>query len=308
MVWCKIIVFDIDYTEYGLYYNKGGSEMRRSRAYTWLLTLLLISALSVTGCGGSGGGSAQTEPLQTQDISGVWLGYIAHDSANIITTGMITDEGDTIFVGQDSGNHFSQYTSRSGYNLSVAPNSSIFSGYLDLCTWDTSGPGPDYGCSIQSGYIEGVASTKSALGLPFGATYTVNNIIETFLAFYSKSYDNAPALSDIQGDWVIPHAWKFGNTLTLHITTDATNNVSGSDGRSNQFTGTISIHTSSRDKNVYDLNLLMTKQGVNPITFEGLATYISQESTNGISVSNNLVIGATNSTKTYSLSGLATRP
>jgi hypothetical protein len=277
--------------------------MNRVKRYVWLLALLMIVTLS--GCGGSNSNTGTpVDPLPTQDISGVWIGSIGDTFA----VGIITQDDVAQFVGDTS-----LFISPSSSDpLHVTANSAIFSGNLDFIEWDTDGS--DYQCTAsQSGTVISTAATNSTLGFPFGLSgggiYSIADQNLTFIFLYNNAYDETPDVNDLIGDWEIQNAWTTGNTLTLTISA-GNPNISGDDELNNHFEGTISIHTSSPQKNVYGVSLQLTNTAVplpEPIQLDGLATFVSSYEQGATTKTDTLVIGAIDADKTYFLSGFAAK-
>ena len=285
--------------------------MTRVRKNKGLFALLLVSMLLTAGCSSSSNSSGINEPYEKQDISGVWLGYLG----NTFMAGIITKENNEVysarFVGQDTKNlQYSQFISPEGSFLSQTPNSAIFLGYLEDCSWSTSGV--DYSnLSPQSLFISGPAVTKRVFGgPPFGA-YSYGNKSETnmFVLYYNTTYDVLPNVNNLRGQWEIRDAIFKGNTVVLMIQPNTTNTIgttiSGLDKRGNTFDGTITIYYSpieTKPHNVYEVFLKLN----NTIDLKGLATYVLESNTMGISIpQKTLVIEALNKDKSYSLNGLA---
>jgi hypothetical protein len=293
----------------------------RWRGNAFIVILLFVSILWVNGCSSnSSSKDVPVPPFPTQDISGVWIGAITDSDATDVTNaqaavGIITADGDAMFVGQNAFDQFMQFITRAGSPLSVTARTAVFQGALDLCRWNTNGV--DYGdYSLQTGSVFGAASTKDMLGTFPGAAYTFTGNSanpKTFVFFYNTTYDVTPDVRNIQGTWKITPAWQHANlpnTLTLTITTTnpvstTTADVDGTDTYGNTFNGTITIHVSAPPKNVYDVSLKLNNDDTKLL--EGLATYVSALDTQGISLPDTLVIGAANASKTFSLSGLATK-
>jgi len=289
--------------------------MTRVRKNKGLFALLLVSMLLTAGCGSSSSNtSGINEPYEKQDISGVWWGYIR----NTFTLGIITsDDNDHFygrFIGQDNNKQF-QLISQDGSYLTQTADSAIFTGYLEDCSWNTSGP--DYSVMIlptskpPSLSIWASAATKRVFGGPLFSAYSYESKSETgILVFiYNTTYDVLPNINNIGGEWEMHDAIKKDNTVVLTIKPNTTDTkgaeIVGHDDHGNTFDGTIVIHISPVDKtpkNVYDVNLKLN----NYIDLTGLAAYVLESDTEGITVSKKtLAIGATNEDKSYSFSGLA---
>jgi hypothetical protein len=291
--------------------EKGGYEMTRVRKNKGLLALFMVSMLLTAGCSSSSNTSGINDPYEKQDISGVWLGYFG----NTFTVGIITKETNEFYTGrficQDAEDlRFKQLISPDGSFLSQTPNSAIFLGYLEDCSWSTSGV--DYSnLSPQSLYLSGPAVTKSVFGgPPFGA-YSYGNKSETnmFVSYYNTTYDVLPNVNNISGQWEIRDAIYKDNTVVLMIQPNTTNTIgttiSGHDNRGNSFDGTITIYYSpieTKPHNVYEVFLKLN----NTIDLNGLAAYVLECNTLGITIpQKTLAIGALNEDRSYSLNGLA---
>ncbi len=273
--------------------------MTRVRKNKWLFALLVVSMPLIAGCSSSSNISNITEPYEKQDISGVWLGYMGTTFVVGIFT---TDDNDNYsgrLIGQDQYNQYKQFISPDGSYLTETPDSAIFTGYLDDCSWNTSGP--DYRTMpLQSVYIFAPASTKRVLGgPPFGAySYKSKSENGEFLLYYNTTYDVTPNINNIKGQWEINKSFQQNNTVTLTITPDTTDTkgavISGKDSHGNTFNGTIVIYYSPLDNkphNIYDVTLKLN----NSIDLTGLAAYVLQSDSEGISVpKKTLTIGATN--------------
>jgi hypothetical protein len=284
--------------------------MTRVRKNKGLLALLLVSMLLTTGCGSSSSNtSGINEPYEKQDISGVWLGYIG----STFTVGIFTKEDNDHFsgrlIGQDKHNQYKQFISPDESFLTQTTGSAVFTGYLEDCSWNTSGL--DYSTvPLQSIYIIGTASTKRVFGSPIGAyNNRSNSETGTIVLYYNTTYDVPPNVNNISGQWEIHDALLKDNTIKLSITPYTADTkgavISGLDDRGNTFNGTIEIYYSPLDNkphNVYDVKLWLN----NTINLSGLAAYVLESNTEGIIVSKKtLAIGATNEDRSYSFSGLA---
>ena len=280
-----------------------------------LFVLLLVSMLLTAGCTSSSNNSAINDPYEKQDISGVWLGSMGSKFNSTFIVGIFTTEDNDHFsgrlIGQDTYNQYKQFISRDGSFLTQTPESAIFTGYLEDCSWDTSGLDYYSTLPLQSVYIIGSASTKRVFGgAPFGVySYGSNSETGIIALYYNTTYDVTPDVNNIGGEWEIHDAIQKDNTIVLNIITSTANtkgaSISGHDDLNNTFNGTIEIYYSPLDNkphNIYDVNLKLN----NSIDLTGLAAYVLEGHTGGIFVSKKtLAIGATNTDKSYSLSGLA---
>jgi hypothetical protein len=301
--------------------EKGGNEMTRVRKNTVLFVLLLVPMLLTAGCGSSGSSAKSVDtPFEKQDISGVWLGYMANSVTNKEGTFIVgiftTDDNDNFtgrFIGQDKKyNQYKQYVSPAGFFLTQTADSAVFKGDLDECIWDTNGPAYRT-MPLQSISLFCSASTKNVFGtLPFGA-YSSKSGNGIIALIYNTTYDVSPNVNNINGDWEIQDSFKQNNTLKLTITPNTSDTtgatIMGGDDLGNTFDGTIKIYYSPLDNkphNLYDVNLtLKTTDNTNTIDLTGLAAYVLESKTEGITVpKKTLVIGATNQDRSYSFSGL----
>jgi hypothetical protein len=293
--------------------------MTRVRKHKGLLALLLMTMFLTAGCASSSNNtSGIADPYPKQDISGVWFGYFGSTFTIGIITQDETDRFSATLIGQDKYNQFKQFISPDGFFLTEATNSAIFTGILDDCSWNTSGL--DYSVlkltsqELPSIYINGpAAATRVFGGPPFGAytyqTYFSKPETGMFYLIYNTTYDKIPNANNIKGQWQVHDSFKQNNTIKLTIlpytadTKGAT--ISGSDDRGNTFNGTIEIYYSPLDNkphNVYTVNLSLN----NTINLNGLAAYVLEADTGGVTVSKKtLAIGATSPDKSYSFSGFA---
>jgi hypothetical protein len=282
--------------------------MARVRKKRGLFTLLLVSILLTAGCGSGSSTRTINEPYEKQDISGVWVGYIG----STFTVGIITKGDNDHFTGRligQEGKQFKQFISPADSFLTQTADSAVFSGYLEDCTWNASGP---YYSTVplQSLYIIGTAATKGVIGSPYGA-YSYGSNAETGIIalYYNTTYDVTPNINNIKGQWEIHDSFKQDNTLIFSITPYTADTkgavISGLDDHGNTFNGTIEIYYSPIDNkphNIYDVTLKLN----NSIDLTGLAAYVLESNTEGITVlTKTLAIGATNADKSYSLGGLA---
>ena len=285
--------------------------MARVRNNKCLFALLLVSMLLITGCSSSSSSTGGiNEPYEKQDISGVWLGYLGNTFIVGIFTTKDNDHFSGRLIGQDQYNQYKQFISPDGSFLTQTPASAIFTGYLEDCSWNTTGL--DYSTvPIQSLYISGPAATKKVFGgPPFGA-YSYGTKPETgiFVVYYNTTYDVPPNVNNMKGQWEIQDSFKQENTVKLTITPYPADTkgavISGLDDRGNTFKGTIEIYYSPLDNkphNVYDVNLSLN----DTINLTGLAAYVLESNSLGIDIKKKtLAIGATNEDRSYSFIGLA---
>jgi hypothetical protein len=270
----------------------------RAKRYAWIITLLLICCIiTIVGCSSSSSSSSgDSDPVPEQDISGIWWGYIGPN----FTVGIIDADDSTHysarFVCSDR-----QFMSPSGMYLVQGQGSYIFTGYLDEII-----SGTDYATdSSERAYVQASAYEKSIFGLPFGRYSYVDDPASggTLVLYYNTTYDLTPNLSNLNGDWVMTIA--TDDTLGFTINSG---NITGGDSSGNEFEGTIIIRVSDPQKNVYGINLELNNH-INTISLDGLAAYIAETDSEQIQVDEDtiLAISATNSDRTYSVHGLATK-
>ncbi len=269
-----------------------------------------LMILFTVGCSSGTGTSSYEEPYERQDISGVWVGYMG----SLFTIGIINEDDNEEFlvqlVAQNNLGQYKQFISPDGDPLTQQTLN--FVGNLKDITWNTTGL--DYrAMSPRSLSVWFAALSKSQIG-PLGAyLYEKKNqeSQESGILFliYNTTYDVPPNVNNMGGHWEIKNAIQPDNTIVLTITPNAADTkgavVSGQDKQGNTFNGTIVIHynpLNKTPKNVYDVNLSLN----NTINLTGLATYVLESSTSGITVTKkSLAIGATSKDKSYSLTGLA---
>lgn len=282
--------------------------MKRVMNNKWLIILMNLMILITVGCSSGTSTSSFEEPYDKQDISGVWVGYMG----SLFTIGIINeDDGDKYsgrLVAQDNLGHFKQFTDPSDGSLLIQQTIN-FTGDMEDVTWNTTGL--DYRTlAPRSLTLWFTAVGGSQIG-PFGGYFYEDNNREVgqLILIYNTTYDVPPNVNNMGGQWEIKNAIQPGNTIVLTIIPNAADTkgavISGLDKHGNTFDGTIVIHYNpigKTPKNVYDVNLLLN----NTINLTGLATYVLESSTSGITVTKkSLVIGATSKDKTYSLSGFA---
>lgn len=298
--------------------------MTKVKNNKWLFILLFMSMLITEGCSSSNSTKLIENPYEKQDISGVWVGFIG----SAFAIGIITTDDNENFSGRFIGQYtkslvYTQFVSPDGFYLTQTPETAIFSGDLEECTWNTNGP--DYSTlPLQSLTILGSATTKSVFGGPLFSSCTYTNQpdnpeqpqVSVLVFYYNTTYDVLPNVNNLSGDWEINDILKKGNNVIMSIapnTTDTTQtSISGQDGRGNTFNGTIKIHYNpnpldKKPHNVYDVNVSL-KETNNTIDLTGLATYVLAESTGGEGITipkKTLAIGVTDKDKSHSLSGLA---
>jgi len=277
----------------------------------WLLVLLTLANMLILGCS-SGNGSTANEPPQPweePDLSGIWVGYFSNLSLPnvpiVFAIGIIVPNEDNYYAWFMANDRI--YVSPTSSPLSVTPNSAMFSGNLDEYSWI----GPSYTASHEALYMIGPAATRSFLGFltfPGAAyTYTTKDESGTFAFFYNTTYTVSPDVRNVGGNWEITEGGvDGGTTINLTITPSLTDtkggSINGSDNRGNSFAGTISIRYTPEPRNVYTVSMKLN----DTIDLTGLATYILEMQTNGISLSKKtLAIGATSDDHSYSMSGLA---
>ncbi|MGD0821832.1 MAG: hypothetical protein ABSA71_13935 [Desulfomonilia bacterium] len=292
---------------------KGGNNKR-------FLAVFIVSLLLIAGCSSSNGTANITNPYETQDASGVWLGYIG----NAFVIGIITTDDNENYSGRFMGQYneskvFTQFLTPDGSYLTQTPETAIYTGTLEECVWDTTGPDYYNKLPLQTLSILSSVSAKSVFGGPLFSSAVYNEQpyipeqIQTgeLILYYNTTYDLSPNVNNLSGQWEITNILTKGNTLILTITpdtagTNGTTHISGSDTKGNQFDGTITIHVTPVPHNIYDVSLKMN----NSIDLTGLVTYVLEETSAGEGISlpqKTLVIGATDKDKNYSLSGLANK-
>ena len=276
----------------------------------WLLVLLTLAAMLISGCSSGGGTTGDSsEPYEEPDLSGVWLGdFSSNPKSNaVFAVGIIVPNEDGYYAWYMADDRI--YTSPASSPLSLSPNSAIFSGDLDEYSW--TGIAPSYAASRESLFMIGSAATKGFMGVvgfPGGAyTYTTKDESGAFVFFYNTTYTVPPNVGNVGGSWEIAEGGvDGGTTINLTITPSLTDtkggSINGSDNRGNSFAGTISIRYTPEPRNVYTVSMKLN----DTIDLTGLATYILEMHTNGISLpKKTLAIGATSDDHTYSMSGLA---
>jgi hypothetical protein len=293
--------------------------MIKGRNNKRFLAVILVCLLFVAGCGSSSGTANITKPFETQDASGVWIGFIG----DAFTIGIITTDDNEHYSGRFIGQYneskiFTQFLTPDGSYLTQTPETAIYSGTLEECVWDTEGPDYSTKSPLQTLSILCSASAKSFFGAPpiSSAVYNEQPYIPeqaqdtTLILFYNTTYDELPDVNNFSGQWEIQNIIKNGNNLVLTITPNSADttsaNVTGSDTNGNQFDGKITIHVTPVPHNIYDVNITMN----NSIDLTGLATYVLEVTSEGEGITlpqKTLAIGATSNDKTYSLSGLANK-
>jgi hypothetical protein len=290
-----------------------------------LLPCLIIYLIILIGCTTGGNNSHGTkEPNLNQDISGVWLGSFAAKSypKGIFTIGIITADGQARFIGENTqfvvGPDGALVVDANTFTLRLSPDQLPLP-EDDLEHWIQNDA---YGSAIRFiSTLFGFVATRQSI---FDVGYRYDDNEETgsvpFL-FYNTTFDPPadshvrPDVNNIQGTWKIKESPAAGQSITLTIepnlaTTMATS-ISGSDTLNNTFTGSVSIHfnpaTEKKAHNIYDVNLTMNEGTAGEISLAGLAAYVLNVDTGGITLGKTLAIGATNTDKDHpvSLSGLA---
>lgn len=268
--------------------------------------LMALAAALFCGCtsSGDGAGDDKIEPVEEPDISGVWLGWFNETFAVGI---ILPDAVDYYawFIADDRN-----YISPGGSPLVVTPDSAVFTGNLDEYSW--SGLSPSYTASHESMYVLSSAITRLTLGVnwPAGAyTYTTKKGAGLFAFFYNTTYTVPPNVKNLGGSWrILSGGMDGGTTIDLVITPSIGNTtggtIRGSDNRGNSFTGSITIRYTPEPLNIYAVSLRLNDD----IDLTGLATYILETHTSGISLSRKtLAIGAVSNDYSHALSGLAAK-
>lgn len=277
---------------------------RKWRSYCRALILPALAAMLFSGCTTASNSTEEDsiEPWEEPDLSGVWLGYFNEVFAvGIIVPG--TDDYYAWFVADDRN-----YISPADSPLVVTPGSAIFTGDLDEYSW--SGLSPSYTASRESLYVLSSAATKLTMGVnwPSGAyTYTTKHGAGLFVFFYNTTYEVSPNVRNVGGTWEIEGGGHDGGTTINLVITPSIDNttggtIRGADNRGNSFAGSIAIRYTPEPRNVYTVSMRMN----DTIDMTGLATYILEMQTSGISIGKKtLAIGAVSDDHAYSLSGLA---
>ena len=289
-----------------------------------LLPCLIIYLIILIGCTTGGNNSHGTkEPNLNQDISGVWLGSFAAKSypKGIFTIGIITADGQARFIGENTqfvvGPDGALVVDANTFTLRLSPDQLPLP-EDDLEHWIQNDA---YGSAIRFiSTLFGFVATRQSI---FDVGYRYDDNEETgsvpFL-FYNTTFDPPadshvrPDVNNIQGTWKIKESPAAGQSITLtiepNLVTTTYTSISGSDTLNNKFTGSVSIHfnptTEKKAHNIYDVQL--TIEGTaGEISLTGLAAYVLNVDTGGISIGKTLAIGATNTDKDHpvSLSGLA---
>lgn len=274
--------------------------------------LIIFLFVALAGCSTSGG-DAKEDPLPTQNISGVWLGYLVSGALypnGIFTVGIVTEDREARFIGNNT-----QFVGPEG-SLAVTPNSNGFSG--NMVHWTTTGLSPVYN-SFEKRPINIIIGFVSTKQLIYSAFYQYSNSSDSgsmsFLP-YNNTYDTSPDVSELSGTWEIKDSPHAGESVTLDIVPNiddtTTASLTGNDTLGNTFTGEISVHHGTREGttrfNVYDVQLAIDGGA----TLHGLATYVTQANEDDPDDIKNqiatktLAIGVTNDDETCSLSGLGT--
>lgn len=289
--------------------------------------LAFFICIGILSAGCSSSSSSKSEPLETQDVSGVWIGSIYLPSNTGKTYGIVTEEDIPMFVGDSSIfiGHTDGDWNPTGSDRFIA-NAAAFTGNLDYSTWKASGSA--YECDgFHPGTVFSSVLTKSSLGIPFsmfggGAYMVVNEDPVTFAFLYNTAYDNpgakevptAPTVNDLVGDWDIASTWNDGdhpNTLRLTVSGTAPMvTVEGGDTVGNHFTGFVTLHVTSPQKHVYDVSLTLNP-GVDDIQMTGFAAFMNDYNKNNDGTytfkDKILLIGAVAADKTHFLAAHATK-
>ena len=264
-----------------------------SRSINIVLALIVTAVLAIQAC--SSGGDSDTpwpNPLPTQSPAGVWIGTLSENETTF-TVGIVKKDGTTRWIQE-----------RKQYSGTLESAAGVLSGQLNAYTWDTTGT-EEYGVTSSPVSVAGFVAEKALLQGAYTEEENTTGVFDFLYTQTTASID--PSVKAIEGQWIIKNAYKKGNTLTLTITTTGTSNITGFDDDGNSLEGTITILYTPPDYNynVYSLDLdLDNGSGTHELT--GLAAYLADVNTSGITIDELLAIGA--SSPGLSLSGLATRP
>jgi len=281
------------------------------RKHHRLLLVLFICIISLLnyGCSSGGSGSGTDNPLETQDVSGIWNGYIVlEDNTSKLADGIVTEDDYPMFIGFDT-----LFIPPSGTDrFHVPENTATCTGDLNYSTWNTAGQAYQAN-AFKSGEVVSTVATKSSLGITLGfvggGTYRVDGYnAKPFYFYYNNAYENpgdkdvpdTPSVNLLDGTWTFENTWKNGNTLTLIIANGAI--VSGNDGLGNSFSGNFTLHPTTPQKHVYDVSLTLNPGA---IQMTGLAAFANEYNNDDERTYKDtiFIIGAVDTSQNYFLVG-----
>lgn len=297
------------------------------RSDRWLVAVAICAAMALPACSSSGD-TAEEEPYDTPDISGLWDGWIAGNQVTgivIPVAGGAENTYEAVFVFHDDN--------QEGHDgLMVTPVEDLYDTFPfdarpftvyagsarwtgDLVEYEWDSAQGAYAVDVaEKMWLDGYGYEKNILGGPLGGAVRfygeddslVSGRLSLYQLYYNRGFDESPNVSDLEGTWVIEDAWTPGNDLTLTITPHTANTmggvISGHDTLGNTFSGTITIRVSSPQVNVYNVNL-----STGGITLNGLASLALEVNTQGIVRGESLVIGTSSSDNSHMVGGWASR-
>jgi len=309
----------------------------RQKIVSGLFLISLVSLCVSCESSSSSSNDGGSVILNEYELTGTWAGYFLfgdddknrnsvsefdYDADDIFTVGMITLEGQARFVG-DVSQFVCLENSLGVYDFGSRKRFSSYDFYL--YTWNTdgvSGTGPDdYAATVKSVYLLGDSMLENSF---LEGVYSYPPDGDQWL-FQLLSYaTNVFAdVEKLEGEWEINNSFVYGkdgddeyiNTLTLTVdpTSDTAGEITGTDTFGNSISGTIvEIHYSDPslvipDTELYDVSLVLSRNIGDPINLDGLATYIESMDSSGISLTQTLAIGATDSARQHLVTGLATK-
>ncbi len=258
----------------------GRTDLRRLIA-----PLAIALAFAVPACS-TGGDTADEEPYEAPDISGLWYGWVT----GVDVFGLVAPVrgGDELtyrarLVMGDGGQYVTPvegvYT---GFPfdadpITLYPGTTVFT--CDLVEYGWGGAGTSYGAAVSR-------KLRATGFMPLAGDIRIydanDNLVQgtsgTMWLGKTSSSEREPSIEDIAGRWVIEDCWAAGNDLTLTVTPNAVNSlrgdVSGRDTRGNAFTGSLSIITGEESVNIYEVELTLN----GTIRLDGLASlYVGQD-------------------------------
>jgi hypothetical protein len=218
---------------------------------------VLLSALLLTGCGGSGGGSGSS----STKAQGVYFGTTSLGTT--FETIVLPNDKAYALYGTTSGNIFLV----EGF---LAGQGSSKNGSYTASVTDYYYTGADYSGSVTASYV---------VGSSLNGTYTESGQQETFTGSVSSGYNfNTPALlSSVTGAW--SGALMDGESARVTINSNGT--LSGSSNLGCSFSGTISPDSSGT--NFFNVSL----------TFGGSPCVLPNQTVSGVAVDYLLSNGVT---------------
>lgn len=248
-----------------------------------LVSILLILAGSISGCGGSDDSSSSPPPVAATSAEGMWIGS---SGSNRSVTGVVLEDGTYWFLYSQMGNPpiIAGVVQGSG----SSQNGSF-----------TSSNGKDFDFEGTQIFDVSVASSYVMKQTLNGTVIYANNAGQTtFTSTYDADYDLTPDVNLLIGTY-LGSATTAGAPEAVTVTVSAPNSITGTGTSGCNFAGSVSPRSHG---NIYDVS----------VTFAGGACSNGTSTVNGIAffdaATKTLHSAALNSDRTNGFVYVGTKP